>query len=138
MRDNSYLYWACWCINLYSLSGSDSAPHPIQSKTSAAPGKAPAGVYTQPFATQLVLLALEEAIERGVITEADVTKEKLEGFLSRFGRRFYKLPEASEKKISLERKAEKIPASVVNGDGSVEVGISRAGAEVFSLSWEEA
>ncbi len=63
--------------------GSDSAPHPIESKTSAAQGKAPAGVYTQPFATQLVLLALEEAIERGVIHEADVTQEKLEGFLSR-------------------------------------------------------
>jgi dihydroorotase len=99
----------------------------------------PAGVYTQPFATQLVLLALEEAIERGVITEADVTQEKLEGFLSRFGRRFYKLPEpeVSGKKIVLERKGEKIPASVVSEDGGIEVGISRAGAKVFSLRWEE-
>jgi dihydroorotase len=95
-------------------------------------------VYTQPFATQLVLLGLEEAIERGVITEADVTQEKLEGFLSRFGRRFYRLPEVSEKKIVLERKGEKIPASVVSEDGVIEVGISRAGAEVFSLKWEEA
>ncbi len=93
-------------------------------------------MYTQPFAAQLVLLGLEEAIERGVITEADVTQEKLEGFLSRFGRRFYKLPEVSEKKIILERKGEKIPASVRNEDGSAEVGISRAGAEVFSLRWE--
>jgi dihydroorotase len=95
-------------------------------------------VYTQPFATQLVLLGLEEAIERGVITEADITQEKLEGFLSRFGRRFYKLSEVSEKKIVLERKGEKIPASVVSEDGIVEVGISRVGAEVFSLKWEEA
>jgi dihydroorotase len=130
-----------WIVGVKSrpLSGSDSAPHPIQSKTSAAPGKAPAGVYTQPFATQLVLLALEEAIERGVITEADVTQEKLEGFLSRFGRRFYKLPEpeVSGKKIVLERKGEKIPASVKSEDGGVEVGISRAGSEVFSLRWEE-
>lgn len=100
----------------------------------------PAGVYTQPFATQLVLLALEEAIERGVITETDVTQEKLEGFLSRFGRRFYKLPEpeASGKKIVLERKGEKIPASVLSEDGGIEVGVSRAGAKVFSLRWEEA
>lgn len=98
----------------------------------------PAGVFTQPFATQLVLLGLEEAIERGVITEADVTQEKLEGFLSRFGRRFYKLPEVSEKKIVMERRGEKIPASVVSKDGNIEVGISRAGAEVFSLRWEGA
>jgi dihydroorotase len=83
-------------------------------------------------------LSCSAAIERGVITEADVTQEKLEGFLSRFGRRFYKLPEVSEKKIVLERKGEKIPASVVSEDGIIEVGISRAGAEVFSLKWEEA
>ncbi|KAI0850398.1 Dihydroorotase [Daldinia vernicosa] len=118
--------------------GSDSAPHPLQSKTSAEQGKAPAGVYTQPYVTQLVLLALEEAIDRGVITEADVTQEKLAGFLSQFGRRFYKLPESSGKKIVLERKGEKIPASVSSKDGSIEVGISKAGTEVFSLSWEEA
>lgn len=100
----------------------------------------PAGVYTQPFTTQLVLLALEEAIERSVITEADVTQEKLEGFLSRFGRRFYKLPDPniSGKKIVMERKGEKIPSSTVSEDGMIEVGISRAGAEVFSLRWEEA
>ncbi|KAI8962733.1 Dihydroorotase [Daldinia sp. FL1419] len=117
--------------------GSDSAPHPLQSKTSAEQGKAPAGVYTQPYVTQLVLLALEEAIERGVITEADITQEKLAGFLSQFGRRFYKLPESSGK-IVLERKGEKIPASVSNENGSIEVGISKAGAEVFTLSWGEA
>jgi dihydroorotase len=98
----------------------------------------PAGVFTQPFATQLVLLALEEAIERGVITEADVTQEKLEGFLSRFGRQFYELPEVSQKKIVLERKGEKIPTSVLSEDGNIEVGISRVGAEVFSLRWETA
>ena len=110
----------------------------MQSKTSAAPGRAPAGVFTQPCVTPLVLLGLEEAIERGVITDADVTQEKLEGFLSRFGRQFYKLPVGSQKKIVLERKGEKIPASVQSEDGRIEVGISRAGVEVFSLRWEEA
>ena len=85
-----------------------------------------------------VLLAIEEAIDRGVITEADVSQEKLEGYLSRFGRRFYQLPEVSkmEKKVILERKREKIDESVRSEDGSVEVGISRAGTEVFSLKWE--
>ena len=86
--------------------------------------------------TQLVLIALEEGIERGDISEADVTQAKLEGFLSRNGRRFYKLPETSDKKIVLERKGEKIGESVKSADGCSEVGISRAGTEVFSLTWE--
>jgi dihydroorotase len=117
--------------------GSDSAPHPIQSKTFAEQGKAPAGVFTQPYTTQLVLLALQEAIERGTISEADVNQEKLEGFLSRFGRRFYRLPEVPVKKIVLERKGETIAKSVRSEDGTIEVGISRGDAEVFSLSWSE-
>ena len=85
-----------------------------------------------------MLLALEEAIERGDIREEDITQEKLEGFLSRFGRKFYQLPESSKKKLVLERNGEKIPASVKNADGSVEVGISRARTEVFSLRFEDA
>ncbi len=110
----------------------------MRSKTSAPPGKAPAGVFTQPYTTSLVLLALEEAIERGVIAVSDVTQEKLEGFLSRNGRRFYNLPEpdVSRSRIVLERKGERITTSVKSGDGSFEIGISRAGAEVFSLRWE--
>ncbi|KAG5823188.1 hypothetical protein H9Q74_006724 [Fusarium xylarioides] len=115
--------------------GSDSAPHPLQSKTSAEQGKAPAGVFTQPYVVQLVLLGLEEAIDRGVISEADVTQEILENFLSRNGRRFYKLPETSGKKIILERKGDKILTSIKSADSKTEVGISRHGAEVFSLTW---
>ncbi|EGU74352.1 hypothetical protein FOXB_15135 [Fusarium oxysporum f. sp. conglutinans Fo5176] len=115
--------------------GSDSAPHPLQSKTSAEQGKAPAGVFTQPYVVQLVLLGLEEAIERDVISEADVTQEILENFLSRNGRRFYKLPDTSGKKIILERKGDKIPTSIKSADTKTEVGISRHGAEVFSLTW---
>lgn len=84
---------------------------------------------------QLVLLGLEEAIDRGVISEADVTQEILENFLSRNGRRFYRLPETSGKKIILERKSDKIPTSIKSADNKTEVGISRHGAEVFSLKW---
>lgn len=101
--------------------------------------KIAAGVFTQPFATQLVLLALEDATERGVIAEADVTQEKLEGFLSKFGRRFYKLPEVpKDLKIVLERKGEKIVDSIKSADGEIEVGISRKGSEVFSVTWKSA
>lgn len=98
----------------------------------------PAGVFTQPFATQLVILALEEAIERGVIKESEVTQERLEQFLSRSGRRFYKLPEPSvegQPKIVLERKGETIPTSIRSADGTLEVGLSRPTAPIFSVRW---
>ena len=94
-------------------------------------------MFTQPFATQLVILALEEAAKRGAISEDDITQERLEQFLSKSGRRFYKLPDsAAGTKIVLERKGEKIPTSIKNPDGSVEIGISRAGADVLSLRWD--
>ncbi|KAH8177021.1 amidohydrolase domain-containing protein [Sarocladium implicatum] len=112
--------------------GTDSAPHPLSSKQGSTVA---AGVFTQPYATQLVLLALEDATERGVISEVDVTQEKLEGFLSGFGRKFYKLPaeEVQGQKIVLERKGEVVPQSIKGGE--IEVGVSRKGSEVFSLSW---
>ncbi|OAG37120.1 dihydroorotase, homodimeric type [Fonsecaea monophora] len=113
--------------------GSDSAPHALSSKTQAKP--VPAGVFTQPFATQLVLLAFEEAIARGVLSDEQVTQDNLEGFLSRSARRFYKLPDPT-RAIVLERKGERVPTSIKTEEGDVEIGLSKAGAEVFSLSWK--
>ena len=85
-----------------SFSGSDSAPHPTQSKCRGGDAssnnsnhKPAAGVFTQPFATQYILLALEGAIDRGIITEKDVTQDRLEQFLGGVGRRFYKIPSTS-------------------------------------------
>lgn len=95
-------------------------------------------MFTQPFASQLVILALEEAIERGVLGEDEVTQERLEQFLSRSGRRFYKLPDPATEgppKIVLERKGETIPTSIKSADGTLEIGLSRSKAPVFSLSW---
>lgn len=81
-----------------------------------------------------MLLALEEAVERGLIGADDITQEKLEGFLSKSGRRFYKLPE-TKNRIVLERKGEKIPETIRSADGT-EVALSRGGDQgVFSLSW---
>ncbi|KAI0447117.1 dihydroorotase [Xylaria telfairii] len=114
--------------------GSDSAPHPLVTKK----GKpVPAGVFTQPYATQLVLLALEEATESGIIDEKDVTQENIEGFLSLFGRRFYKLPEplSSGPRIVVKRTGQTIPESIRDADGTLEIGISRSGATVFSLRY---
>ncbi|KZZ99293.1 dihydroorotase [Moelleriella libera RCEF 2490] len=118
--------------------GSDSAPHQLATKTSAEKGKAPAGVFTQPVVTQLVLMALEEGVDRGDISEGDITQEKLEGFLSRHGRKFYKLPEHSDRTLLLERKGDTIQSSARSADGKTEVGISRAGTEIFSLTWASA
>lgn len=98
----------------------------------------PAGVFTQPFASQLVILALEEAIGRGVLEEDQVTQDRLEQFLGRSGRRFYKLPDPATEgrpRIVLERKGETIPTSIKSVDGTLEVALSRSMAPVFSLSW---
>ncbi|GAW24756.1 hypothetical protein ANO14919_143490 [Xylariales sp. No.14919] len=117
--------------------GSDSAPHPLLTKQ----GKpVPAGVFTQPYATQLVLLALEEATEKGIIDEKDVTQENIEGFLSLFGRRFYKLPEPelTGPRIVVKKTGETIPASIRSADGTLEVGISKSEATVFSLKFTSA
>jgi dihydroorotase len=95
----------------------------------------PAGVFTQSYATQLVLLALEEATEKGIIDEQEVTQEHIEGFLSLFGRRFYRLPEPllTGTRIAVKRVGEIIPASIKSADGNLEIGLSRSEASVFSL-----
>jgi dihydroorotase len=121
------------------LSGSDSAPHPVIAKRGGPEGrdKTPAGVFTQTVATQYVILAIEEAIERGVVREEDVTQERLEQFLGRFGRQFYKLSNTAKgKRIVLERKGATIPKSIKSEDGSVEVALSRGGDNILSLRWE--
>lgn len=84
-----------------------------------------------------MISALEEAIERGWITEEEMTMEALEGFLSGFGRKFYKLDPSvkSTRKIRLEKKGEKIPDLVRSADGSVEVVPWGRGREIRSLSW---
>ena len=94
-------------------------------------------MFTQTVATQYVILAIEEAIERGAVKEEEVTQERLEQFLSGFGRQFYKLPQTGRsKRIVLERKGATIPESIKSKDGSIEVVLSRGGDSIFSLSWE--
>lgn len=128
--------WTLSVALLMMYSGTDSAPHPLASKNVGSGNSPPAGVFTQPCATQLVLLALEEATEKGIISESNVTQEKLVGFFNKYGRSFYKLPDNSAgPKIILERKGQTIPDTISKGD--LEVGISKAGSSIFSLSWEK-
>ncbi|KAF8736367.1 hypothetical protein AX14_000400 [Amanita brunnescens Koide BX004] len=77
--------------------GSDSAPHPPQSKSTATPTYAcAAGVYTSPVLLPLVAHLLESF---GAL-------DRLEDFVSTFGRAFYQRPAAAGKKVKLRRVSE--------------------------------
>ncbi|KAL8998207.1 MAG: hypothetical protein Q9169_002692 [Polycauliona sp. 2 TL-2023] len=117
--------------------GSDSAPHPVQSKKQT---NAAAGCFTQGWVSVLVIDALKQAIEMGWISNHKITQETLEGFLSTYGRKFYKLAELRDypgRRIRLERSDEIIPKSIVSPDGAIEVVPFRRGEQVMSLSWTE-
>jgi len=116
--------------------GSDSAPHPIQAKRGGADGRGAtaAGAFTQPYGPALVVQAVAEGVRNGWFAADDVRLEAVDGFLGRFGRSFYKLPE-SEGRIRLERKGERIVDSLKSGDGAVEVVPFRRGEEVMSVHW---
>lgn len=113
--------------------GTDSAPHPAINKRG---DKVAAGVFTQPHAVGLVLSALEQAIEKGVLTTDDVTKENLEGFLSGFGRMFYGATNVKDEKVVLRRDGVKILDLLKNADSSVEVVPFRRGQTTWAAEWK--
>jgi len=113
--------------------GSDSAPHDIASKKSGS-RKTAAGVFTQPYCTQLVLGALEQAVERKVISEDEVTEDILRGFLGGYGRQFYGITDSSNEKIILRKGAEVVQESF-KGEG-VEVIPFRQGQSTWSIEWK--
>ena len=74
--------------------GSDSAPHPPHSKSTATPTHAcAAGVYTSPVLLPLVAHLLESF---GAL-------HQLEDFVSTFGRTFYQRPATAGKKVKLRK-----------------------------------
>jgi dihydroorotase len=85
--------------------GTDSAPHARDTKEAAC---GCAGVYTAHAALELYAVAFEEA---GAL-------DKLEGFASRFGPQFYKLP-ANSGSVTLERSEWTMPASLPFGSGEL-------------------
>lgn len=111
--------------------GSDSAPHPAASKRGG--DKIAAGVFTQPYTTQVVMDSFEQACENGVLNEDDITPEIVEGFMSKFGRAFYGLEEEKKEFITLERKGEKI-ADILKSD-KLDVVPFRRGQASWSVSW---
>jgi dihydroorotase len=85
--------------------GTDSAPHARDAKEAAC---GCAGVYSAHAALELYAVVFEEA---GAL-------DKLEGFASRFGPQFYKLP-VNKGSISLERGDWTVPASLPFGAGQL-------------------
>lgn len=114
--------------------GSDSAPHDISAKRGGS-GKTSAGVFTQPYVTQLFLEALEQAIDHQIISELSVTPEVVRGFLGDYGRTYYGIKMISPETILLSKGSEKIKQSFT-GSG-VEVIPFRHGQEkTWNIKWK--
>lgn len=115
--------------------GSDSAPHPIQSKAIDGGGKIAAGVFTQPYTTALVMDAFEKAVTSGILADEQVTLDVVAGFLGNFGRRFYGLGSPLGDKISLSGPKATIRPALRSDLGDVEVIPFRAGEQTWTVSW---
>ncbi|KAL1305640.1 hypothetical protein AAFC00_007235 [Neodothiora populina] len=112
--------------------GTDSAPHPAISKRG---DKVAAGVFTQPHAVGLVVDALEQGIEKGILKAEDITKETLEGFLGGFGRKFYNASDERNEKVVLRRAGAKIQDLLTSSDGKVEIVPFRRGQTTWAAEW---
>lgn len=132
---------------LKESKGSDSAPHPSENKKTgkeSGSGGCAAGVFSMGWTTALVLDALEIGTRHGWITKEQTTREAIEGFLSGYGRDFYRIPisfvdsKSSKKRIRLERQGQTIPKSITSSDGKIEVVPFRRGEKTWSLSWIDA
>ena len=96
------------------------------------------------WTTGLVLDALEIGTRYGWITKEQTTREAIEGFLSHYGRDFYKIPNPSSRsadsgspntRIRLERQGQTIPMSITSSDGKIEVVPFHRGKKTWSLCW---
>ena len=85
--------------------GTDTAPHLVEAKES---GCGCAGIFNAPHALESYATVFEE---EGAL-------DKLEGFASEFGPRFYGLP-LNEGQVMLERVANQVPARLVIGGGEI-------------------
>lgn len=117
--------------------GTDSAPHPAVAKRGGADGKGKhaAGVFTQPYATQLVLEAFEEGVQQGVLGPEVLTPKLLAGFLGEHGRAFYGEPNSREVITVEEEKTETIMDAFSGGKGEFEVVPFRRGRSTNTLRW---
>ena len=117
--------------------GTDSAPHPAIAKRGGITGneKHAAGVFTQPYATQLVLEAFEQGIDNGTLRSEEVTYTILEGFLGKFGRDFYKEPRSNERISCSRNKTQMIPEAIIGSQG-LEIVPFRRGKAIREIRWD--
>ncbi len=117
--------------------GTDSAPHPLQAKRGGAEdvlGKCAAGIFSQPYATQLVLEALEQAVEEGHLIRSDVSEELLRKFLTENGRKFY--GEANSKEtIRIVSREERVMKQLQFGPDQDVIIPFRRGEPIYSIEW---
>lgn len=111
--------------------GTDSAPHPTSAKEKL--GAPAAGCFTQKYAVQLVMDALEGAVEKGYIKEEECTAQVIEDFLGNFGRKFYGVEVKNKERIGLTKIGEKVRDQETSD--KVTLANFRAGAETWSLTW---
>jgi dihydroorotase len=117
--------------------GTDSAPHPLHAKRGGmgnAPGKCAAGIFTQPYATQLVLGALEQSIEKNELDRNSVTDDVLLNFLSEHGRAFYR-QETSKDKFRVGGGKEPILERVAFGRQGKLIVPFRPGQQIHRIQW---
>ena len=83
----------------------------------------------------MVIDALENAVEWGILKDEDVTVERLKGFMGDFGRRFYKVENEPRGEIELRRGEDHIMDVLQNDDQSMQVVPFRRGEKTWGLSW---
>ncbi|KAA8910144.1 hypothetical protein TRICI_004245 [Trichomonascus ciferrii] len=107
--------------------GSDSAPHPLRNKAKGV--GAAAGVYTQAYALPYV----------AEVFEAHGQLDKLRGFVTDFGKAFYKVADdqlPDQAQVTLVRQPQTIPATI-GGPGDEAVVPFRAGETLaWSVQWK--
>ena len=135
-RDRETLVRTALSGNPKFFLGTDSAPHSLQAKKGGAglTEKCAAGVFTQPYATQLVLEAFDSAVEKSLTPRKDVTETIVRGFLGEHGRKFYGEPE-SKSKIKVEKTGETVVEMFRIGGGNDSVVPFRRNQPIYSLYW---
>ena len=81
-----------------------------------------------------MLDAFEQAIDRKVISEDEITEDILIGFLGGWGREFYNITDSRDEKIVLRKGSQVIPESF-RREG-VEVVPFRRGQSTWSIDWK--
>ncbi|KAK5107723.1 hypothetical protein LTR62_000745 [Meristemomyces frigidus] len=114
--------------------GTDSAPHSAETKRA---DRFAAGVFTQPHAVGYVIDALEQGVEMGVLRAEEITRERLVGFLSKFGREFYQVPGESGERIVLEKPTGAVEEVLQSEDGRLQVVPFRQGKMTWGVRFKK-